>query len=144
MYISIYFTLQELVHPKIIAAIGHINSWMRLDAGVLKDIDYIRAAWYKKYGSGVYCNRIDKGLDSRGLRPPDDPDGSWYSTHKMGGTFDLEPVNGKHREFWIFVHDLIKFGKITNINTIESRSFTPTWTHVAKMNHDKKPYIIKP
>ena len=95
MYKCKYYTIQELVHPWILKKIGVINSWLRLDTDVLKDLDFIREEWYKKEGSGVYVNRLDLGIDSRGYRPPNDPDGSWNSTHKHGNTFDLEPVNRK-------------------------------------------------
>lgn len=144
MYKTKYYTIQELVHPWILNKIGELNSWLRLDADCLKDLDYIRAEWYKIEGSGVYINRIDLGIDSRGMRPPNDPDGSWNSTHKQGNTFDLEPVNGKHRKFFNFVEHLIKDGELKKINTLEDFKHTLTWTHAGYMNTDQRPLIIKP
>ena len=144
MYKTKYFKLEELAHPQIIDSIGEVNTWLRLDADVLKDLDYIREEWYFIYQSGIYCNRLNLGLDSRGLRPPNDPDGSFYSTHKNGGTFDLEPVNGKDREFFNFVKGLIKSGKLKALNTLEDFECTLGWTHTAKTNTDQKPLIIKP
>ncbi len=137
-----YFTVPELIHPQILAAIGETNSLIRLDPDCLRDLDTIREAWHKKHKSGVYCNRVKFGIDSRGLRPPNDPDGGFYSTHKQGTTFDLEPVNGKHKEFFLFLVELINSGKLKAFNTMEDRKFTPTWSHLAKMNHSKKLLII--
>lgn len=139
-----HFTLEELVHPQIIKAIGGTNSWLRLDSGALKDLQILRTSWYLRHKSGIYINRIDLGIDSRGLRPPDDPDGGMYSTHKQGGTFDLEPVNGKHELFYHFCQDMIATGGVKYFNTMEDRKFTPTWSHLARMNHNKKILIIKP
>lgn len=144
MYRTKYYTIEELVHPQILKAIGSENAWLRLDEDVLFDIDYIRAEWFKKYGTGVYINRLNIGLDSRGLRPPNDPDGSFYSTHKQGGTFDLEPVNGMMKQFYDFVCNLIKRGKLKKINTVEDFNFTKTWVHASYMNHSKKILVIKP
>lgn len=144
MYTSKYFKLHELAHPQIINDIGEVNTWIRLDQDALKDIDYIREEWFFMYGSGVYCNRLNLGIDSRGLRPPNDPDGSFYSTHKTGGTFDLEPVNGLHRKFYDFVSGLIKNNKLKHFNTLEDFNSTLGWTHTARMNTDKKPLIIFP
>lgn len=144
MYKTEYYTIQELVHPWILKKIGVINAWLRLDADCLKDLDFIREEWYKIEGSGVYVNRLDLGIDSRGYRPPNDPDGSWNSTHKHGNTFDLEPVNGKHRKFFNFVKQLIKDGKLKKINTLEDFEYTRTWTHAGYMNTNERPLIIKP
>jgi hypothetical protein len=144
MYKCKYYTIEELVHPWILKKIGETNAWLRLDADALKDIDFIREEWYKQEGSGVYCNRVNIGLDSRGYRPPNDPDGSWNSTHKHANTFDLEPVNGKHRKFFNFVKDLIKERKLKRINTLEDFEYTKTWTHAGYMNTNERPLIIKP
>lgn len=138
MYKTNYFSIKELVHPKILNAIGENNCWMRLDEGVLRDIDLIRELW----NDSIYVNLGRH--DSRGLRPPNDPDGSFYSVHKQGKAFDLVPSNGEYKEFWLFVCKLIENGILLSINTIEDFSFTPSWCHVASMNHNKKPLIIKP
>lgn len=134
-----YFSIKELVHPQILKAIGETNSWMRLDAGCLKDLDAIREEW----GSGIYCNQ--GAIDSRGLRPPDDPDGSKYSSHKQGKAFDLVPSNGKTDDLRNMVIQMIKDGKLNSFNTVEDKAYTPTWCHFANMNIvGKAPYIIKP
>ena len=142
MYKTAKFTIKELVHPQILSAIGETNSWMRLDADCLRDLDIVRLAW----GSSIYINDYPYGKpnDSRGLRPPNDPDGSTYSSHKMGVAFDLVPTNGKHQEFWDFCKKLIEDGRLSAFNVMEDRSFTPTWTHLAKMNITGDLYIIKP
>lgn len=142
MYKPKNYTLTELVHPQIIRTIGERNSWRRLDEGCLRDLQTIRDGWFYLHGSGIYVNRLDKGLDSRGLRPPNDPDGSFYSTHKQGNTFDLEAVNGKNRELYKFVIKLIKQGKLKSLNTLENFEDTLYWVHVAKMNTYKRPLII--
>lgn len=144
-----YFSIHELVHPQIIAAIGEHNAWLRLDRDCLEDLDTIRGTWELEVnerwpGEDVRI-WINKGAaDSRGLRPPNDPDGGFYSTHKQGTTFDKVPANGRHKEFWLFVKSLIEDGHLKAFNTMEDRAFTPTWTHSAKMNHDRGLLIIRP
>lgn len=142
MYKPKNYALSELVHPQIIRTIGALNSWRRLDADSLKDLQAIRDKWFKEHGSGIYCNRLNIGLDSRGLRPPNDPDGSFYSTHKQGNTFDLEPVNGKLKELYDFIIVMIKNGELIKINTLENFEDTLGWVHAGYMNTDKKPLII--
>lgn len=144
MYKPKNYTIKELAHPQIINAIGTYNTWLRLEELALRELQKIRTKWFKETGSGVYCNRLNLGLDSRGLRPPNDADGKFYSTHKQGGTFDLEPVNGEHKLFWEFVYDMIANGELEYFNTMERREDTPTWTHVGRMNTNEKPLIIKP
>lgn len=138
MYRPVYFDLRELAHPQIINAIGEENTWMRLDGGVLCDLDIIREKW----GGPIYINKGN--LDSRGLRPPNDPDGSFYSLHKQGKAFDLEPENRDFRGLYEMVIKMIELSELSHINTLEDRKFTPAWVHVAKQNHDKKPLIIRP
>jgi len=141
-YKTDFFGLEELVHPQIIRTIGRRNAWRRLDADCLRDLDIIRDEWYKIHGTGIYCN-VDV-FDSRGLRPPNDPDGSFYSTHKHGTTFDLVPINGKVVELYNFVINLIKNGKLQSLNTLEHIDDTKrSWVHVAKMNTDQRPLIIR-
>lgn len=142
MYKPKNYILSELVHPQIIKAIGEKNAWRRLDADCLFDLQTIRDGWFEIHGTGIYVNRLNHGLDSRGLRPPNDPDGSFYSTHKKGTTFDLEPVNGEFRKLYDFIIDLIKAGKLKAINTLENFWDTLTWIHVGKMNTEEKPLII--
>ncbi len=142
MYKPKNYSLQELAHPQIIRTIGVNNSWRRLDEDCLKDLQTIRDAWYKKFNSGIYINRLNIGLDSRGMRPPNDPDGSFYSTHKQGNTFDLEPVNGNNEGLYDFVVKMIKDGKLKKLNTLENFADTLGWVHVGYMNTDKKPLII--
>jgi len=142
MYKPKNYSLQELAHPQIIAAIGENNTWRRLDADVLRDLQTIRDLWFLKYGSGIFVNRIELGLDSRGLRPPNDPDGSFYSTHKQGNTFDLEPVNGLFKHLYDFIILLIKENKLIKINTLENFGDTLKWIHAGYMNTEEKPLII--
>lgn len=133
-----YFSIEELVHPQILKKIGETNSWMRLDEECLQDIDLIREEW----GSAIYINR--GAADSRGLRPPDDPDGSFYSVHKMGKAFDLVPAGGDVKGLFALVKRLIQEGKLKKINTLEDLHYTPSWVHVASMNHNVQLYIVKP
>lgn len=137
-YKTKYFTVKELVHPWILKKIGAENAWLRLDEGCLRDLDRIR----KKWGGYIYINSGPN--DSRGYRPPNDPDGAWLSVHKHGKAFDLVPANGDNAGFWLFVFEMIKNKELEAFNTLESRTYTSTWTHVAKMNTDKRPLIIKP
>lgn len=144
MYKPENFTIQELVHPQILNDIGEVNAWLRLDADSLRELQYIRDEWYLICRSGLYCNRIGIGIDSRGLRPPNDTDGSFYSTHKQGDTFDLEAINGNNRALYTMIVGLIKAGKLKSFNTVEDFECTLAWVHVAKMNTAEKPLIIQP
>jgi len=135
-----YFSIKELCHPQILEKIGEANAWARLDQHVLKELDAIRIAW----GKPIFINRLNFGIDSRGLRPPDDPDGSFYSVHKQGKAFDLEDSEGDNEGLYKFVLGLIERGALVHINTLEDVSFTPSWVHVASMNVDNIPNIIKP
>lgn len=144
MYKPENYTIQELVHPQIIKAIGETNAWLRLDNEALEDLQTIRNEWFGIYGSGIYVNRPNLGIDSRGLRPPNDPDGSFYSTHKQGNTFDLEPVNGLMRNLYDLVCGMIKNGELIKLNTVEDFEYTCNWVHVGYMNTDERPLIIKP
>lgn len=144
MYKPENYTIKELAHPQIIKAIGEHNTWLRLDEDCLRDLQTIRDEWYLIYGSGIYVNRLNIDLDSRGLRPPNDPDGSFYSTHKHGTTFDLEPVNGLTETLYLFILELINRGELIKINTLEDFEYTKAWVHVGYMNTNKKPLIIKP
>jgi len=140
MYKTKYFNIRELCHPDIISSIGEHNSWLRLDEFCLMDLDIIRKRW----GSPIYIN-IDQ-FDSRGLRPPNDPDGAFYSIHKSGKAFDLVPKNGKTEELYQFLVRLIISGDLHSINTLEHKSYTVHrgWVHIACMNTEKRPLIIKP
>lgn len=142
MYKPKHFTLEELVHPAIIAAIGEVNCWLRLDEGVLRDLDRIRETW----GDVIYINGLFNGVlfDSRGLRPPNDPDGGFWSVHKEGKAFDLVPKDGNAKDLYYVIISLIKAGILQSINTLEDRKYTKTWVHVANMNTGLKPLIIKP
>ena len=142
MYKTKYYELKELAHPQIIRTIGVRNTWRRLDEDCLRDLDTIREEWFKVHKSGIYVNRLDLGIDSRGLRPPNDPDGSFYSTHKNGNTFDLEPVNGKLKELYNFIIELCKAGKLKKINTLENFEDTLRWVHAGYMNTYKNPLVI--
>lgn len=144
MYKTEHYDIKELAHPQIINKLGAVNAWHRLDAGALRDLDFIRAAWFNIYGSGIYCNRLEHGLDSRGLRPPDDPDGAFYSIHKEGAAFDLEPVNGLIRSLYEFIFELIRSGVLEAFNTLEDFECTLGWVHVAKMNTSETPLVIQP
>lgn len=144
MYKPTSFIISELAHPQIINDIGERNTWMRLDTMCLMDLQFIRDEWFEIHGSGIFINRLDFGLDSRGLRPPNDPDGSFYSLHKQGKAFDLDPVNGLYKDLYIFVIGLIKKGKLISINTLEDFKYTKKWVHISSMNHDKQLLIIKP
>lgn len=143
MYNCKHYKLHELAHPQIIRTIGESNTWRRLERLALIDLDIIREEWFKIYKSGIYINRLDLGLDSRGLRPPNDKDGSFYSTHKQGNTFDLEPVNGKIKNLYYFIINLIKNGILKFFNCLEDFKWTPGWVHVGRMNTYQKPLIIQ-
>lgn len=133
-----HFSIKELVHPQIVLDIGEQNCWARLDGGCLIDLDKIREAW----GDIIYIN-LGKH-DSRGLRPPNDPDGAKYSIHKQGAAFDLVPANGQTKRLFKMIKSMIQLGDLKTFNTLENFEHTPSWVHVAKMNTSEKPWIINP
>jgi len=138
MYKTKNFDIYELVHPRIIGSIGEHLAWQRLDALCLIDLDYIRDKW----NDVIYINKGKN--DSRGLRPPNDGDGAFYSVHKQGKAFDLVPRNGDTEGLWLMIYDMIQNGELKTFNTLEAMSFTPTWVHVANINTSERPLIITP
>lgn len=140
MYKCEHFKIEEITHPELLSKLGATNCWMRHDRECLEDLDLIR----ETYDDVIYCNVGT--LDSRGARPPKDPDGAFYSVHKQWKAFDLSPKDGDHDRLYQVVYDLMRNGKLKALNTIEDRRYTKTWLHVAKMNVDLKdvPFIIKP
>lgn len=151
MYRTKYFKIQELVNSKIIKDIGEANCWLRLDEGYLIDIDIIRIEWGKLHPDcpWIVINGLYNGsqFNHSGARHWDQKylkKGSEFSLHKLFKAGDLKPKNNKHEEFWHFVYELIKSGRLKHINAMEDRKFTPTWCHLAVMNTVEKPLVIKP
>jgi len=142
MYKPTHFELEELVNPLMILAIGQTNCWLRLDEGCLRDLDTIRKEW----GGVIYINGVFGGVvfDSRGYRTPDDKDGAFWSVHKQGKAFDLVPKDGDAKNLYLMIYSLILAGKLTSFNTLEDAKYTKTWVHVAKMNTNERPLVIKP
>ena len=138
MYKCNNFGINELVHPQLIRDIGEYNCWLRLDRECLISLDLIRDNW----GDTIYINW--RSNDSRGLRPPNDPDGARYSVHKQGKAFDLVPGNGNVAGLWDMAYELIENNLITGFNTLESIAHTPSWVHIARMNTQEKPLIVNP
>lgn len=140
MYKCKYFEIEELAHPDIINAIGEHNTWLRLDEFCLRDLDKIR----KKWGGIIYINQGK--FDSRGMRPPHDPDGAFWSVHKQGKAFDLVPADGRADELFDLIVRMIIDGELDAINTLEDKNITVNrgWVHVACMNTEKRPLIVKP
>ena len=79
-----YFTLKELVNPKIFAMTADYVLWQLFDPRLLKAADYIR----EKYGV-CFVNTSDGVLTDCGLRAVDSPTGAKYSAHKYGRALDL-------------------------------------------------------
>ena len=138
MFKTRYFKIEELVHPQLIRDMGEVNCWRRLDEGCLRELDLIRELWDDE----IYINWGN--ADSRGLRPPDDSDGAFYSVHKQGKAFDIVPGNGDVVRLWNFIYSLIESGTLSCFNTIESLVHTPSWVHIASMNTSEKPLVINP
>jgi len=140
MYKTKHFRIEELCHPDIIEAVGEHNCWLRLDEFCLRDLDKIR----KKWNDPITINAGK--FDSRGLRPPNDPDGAFHSVHKQGKAFDLVPRSGGASDLFDLIVRMIADGDLDAFNTLEHKSFTVHrgWIHVACMNTEKRPLIIKP
>lgn len=142
MYKCKYFTIHELVNPKILKAIGEINCWLRLKTAALKDLDLIRERWGREiYINGHFWGKV---FSMSGWRLPNTKIGAWWSVHKLADAFDLKDSKGEHQKLWDFINLMIKNGELKHFNTMEAKEKTPTWVHAANMNTDERPLIIYP
>lgn len=82
MYRPKYYTITELVNPKLLKEIGEETAWKLFDPTLLKLADEIR----RKYGT---CTVNGNGLTDCGLRDINSTTGAKYSAHKLGRALDI-------------------------------------------------------
>ena len=124
---SKYFTLQELIYSDTAIRNGitnmpppsievHLNELMLF-------LDELRIAWGSaiRVTSGYRCNKLNRLVG-----------GADTSAHLVGYAADLQPVNGKMKEFKQFVQNWIK-DKIFDQCLLE-KSRTAEWVHIGLKN----------
>lgn len=132
MYKCKYFNIKELVSKIVYDKYGEF-AWSFFDYDILKDLDLIRDIW----GSGIIINNWANGgsLSQCGLRSNQDQlvkskSGLYCSAHCFCKAFDLHAGNGKNKELYNLVCDLIKNKALDKFRRVENFKSTPTWVHV--------------
>lgn len=131
-----HFTLKELVHPYIRSILSPDLCWRLIPDYAQAGLDRL----WELYGGTIWVNRGK--LDSRGIRPINDPDGAKFSGHKgyRGLTcFDLECKDPIRLRGIIEAH-----WQELSIGEVERYEYTPSWTHVGFVFLPKKLKFIKP
>jgi len=132
-----YFHLVELLPEKFYNEnIGKYkdNLWFLFDVRALITLDRLRG----RYGKTHMNNWKWGGKDnSKGYRPPDDPEGAKLSQHRYGRAGDpkFEMVTADEVREDLFNHpEYPTFGYIT---AIEDGAIAKTWFHFDTRNWDK-------
>ena len=131
-----YFTIEELCKSATADA-KNINNTPNEEQEkhlneLIEVLDDIRENWTqlckeKKWGSpsirvnsGFRCDELNKALN-----------GSKTSEHKLGFAADIEPVNGRNKEFWDFMVNYVKTKNINFSQLINEkpRNNIPSWVH---------------
>lgn len=73
--------------------------------------------------------------DSRGWRPPEDPDGAEYSDHKYGRALDSVPQEVELKEIHLDIADNPEWYLDIGITTIESIEYATSWLHISNRWH---------
>lgn len=126
-----YFSLEELLTSSTARqkSIENLPSWEivehLLELGLF--LDELREAW----GSGI---RVSSGFRNRALNKA--VGGVDNSVHQIGFAADIQPVNGKFKEFAAFVEKWLK-GRDWDQAIIESNKKS-RWVHIGLYNNDHK------
>lgn len=73
--------------------------------------------------------------DSRGWRPPEDPDGAEFSDHKYGRALDSVPQKITLKEIHLDIVKNPSFYLDIGITTIESIDYATSWLHISNRWH---------
>lgn len=123
--VSKNFIIQEFVPPSIYERFGESSIWF-IDQRIILLAQFFR----DMYGPITINNWHTGGIyDSRGFRPPNDPDGGFLSQHKFGRAVDLGFRNAPAEVVRNYIRkDFIRLNKEFGLTTIEEG--TPTWVHL--------------
>lgn len=108
---------------------------------LMRVLDGIREGWTKKckenywddaaivVNSGYRCDELNEAIN-----------GSKTSAHSIGAAADIEPANGKNREFLRFVEQYlldnhIPFDQLINEKPVNG---VPSWIHIGLKNREGK------
>lgn len=126
-----YFKLQELVHPSIYLEYGE-KCWEFLQVPALLSLDQLREAFGPLIINTWHEPKLQAAWGLRqfsGLRPFDSKIGAEYSQHKLGGAFDIMPINHTADQMRDYV--LANRDEFPYITTVEVPSATKpmNWFH---------------
>ena len=139
---SQYFTLDELTRSATADKLGIDNTpkekYIQDNLIELMDfLDGVREAWAimceeKSWGSpaivvnsGYRCDALNNAIG-----------GSKTSAHSIGAAADIEPANGKNKEFHRFVEKYLLDNHIPFDNLINEYNYS--WTHLGLKNREGK------
>lgn len=132
-----YFKFSELVNSDV-AKKKNINN-VPDDVDIIDNIielmdvmDNIRIAWTElceKNNWGSASIRVNSGYRSEALNKA--INGSKTSEHRLGFAVDIEPVNGRNKEFWDFMVDYVDRNNIPFSQLINEKpkNGVPSWIH---------------
>lgn len=135
MKISRHFTVQELVTPDIIAALGEKRAANLISTYMIKELERMR----NRFGPIIVNNGhyINSGLRAStfytkkhkcGMFKTIDIIRQSYSTHQWGNTADLKFVNATPEEVYNYI--LLNQQQFPFIVRMENAHKTKTWLHV--------------
>ena len=139
---SQYFTFSELTKSSTADKLGIDNTpkekYIKDNITELIEVlDGVREAWTIKcdenewgsaaivVNSGYRCEALNKAVN-----------GSKTSAHVIGAAADIEPTNGKNREFHRFVEKYLLDNHIPFDNLINEYNYS--WTHLGLKNREGK------
>jgi hypothetical protein len=129
---SRYFKPQELVSSKVYSVWGD-NSYMFFSPQILQDLDLIREKWGKPIiiNDWLWNGRYEQS----GLRSNIDSivigkKNLYLSGHVMGKAFDLKDSQGRTKDLYYFIKDMLLNNKFKSFKRLESTERTPTWLHI--------------
>lgn len=137
-----YFTLGELTRSSTADKLGIDNTPKEKYIQdnlieLIEVLDGVREAWTVKckenewgssaivVNSGYRCEALNKAVN-----------GSKTSAHSIGAAADIEPANGKNREFHRFVEKYLLDNHIPFDNLINEYNYS--WTHLGLKNREGK------
>ena len=137
-----YFTIEELTRSATADKLGIDNTPKEkyIQDNLIELIDFldgVREAWTvmcekNSWGSpaivvnsGYRCDALNKAIG-----------GSKTSAHSIGAAADIEPANGKNKEFHRFVEKYLLDNHIPFDNLINEYNYS--WTHLGLKNREGK------
>ena len=139
-YISVRFTPQELVPPKVYEQLGS-KPYCLFEEKILRQLDKFRI----DYGKPLKINDWSIGghYSESGYRDLFTTTGAPRSSHKFGYAFDIKHYGGSDLEpLKLFVK---RYAERYGIKRVENFTKTPTWIHLEFTTDDvKETYFFNP